>query len=670
MQKLPFAKWGELALTEIQPQGWLKGYLEIQSQGLTGHPAASRAPYGIKHWGAPEDPTGALDREWWPYEQTAYWLDGALKCGLLIGDTALSGRALDEINYAIDHAAQDGFIGPDSMRETTHWPHTVFFRAVIAQYQATGDRRYLEALRRHYLSVPPPMKWHRDVTHVEILLFLYQELGDKHFLKKAEDLYNSFNEKFPNHDCTVENLLSERVSSEHGVTFNEFSKLGAILFAATGQTRYLEAARNAYRKVDRDQRLADGLHSSTEGLRGNSALESHETCDITDYTWSLGYLLQVTGDAAYADRIEQVMANAAPGAVTKDFKALQYFSCPNQVIADEYSNHNLFMRGFNWMTYRADTEVQCCPGNLHRAMPNFAARMWLGEAGGGLTAAFYGPCRLTTHVGKENTACTIQEETRYPFGDTIEFSLQLDSPTRFAINLRIPGWCHRPQLLVNGKAAAQKLEPGQFVRLEQTWASGDKLSLSLPFELRLEHWPDDGVSLLYGPLVFALPVQANVTIEVENSSERQRRDVYGPLYSPHDVLGLADFPALNLTPRSRWNYALCLNEESLAAAVQVNWAVDGGYPLDAEQPPVTLRVPVRRVRNWRLRRTRQVVQECGWVVDGKWHFGLRTLHGSFVQTPPLPAPAGLKARLSDQEEWVTLIPYGCTLLRLTVFPQG
>ena len=119
--------------------------------------------------------------------------------------------------------------------------------------------------------------------------------------------------------------------------------------------------------------MADGLHSCSEHIRGRDPLDIHETCDITDHTWALGYLLQATGEANYADRIEQVIFNALPGAVTKDFQALQYFSCPNQVLPPSNSNHKLFMHGLNWMSYRPDHEVQCCPGNLHRAMPNYVA---------------------------------------------------------------------------------------------------------------------------------------------------------------------------------------------------------------------------------------------------------------------------------------------------------
>ena len=154
---------------------------------------------------------------------------------------------------------------------------------------------------------------------------------------------------------------------------------------------------HGYEKLDQQALLADGLHSCSEHIRGKTARDMHETCDITDHTWALAYLLQATGDARYADRIEQVIFNALPGSITKDFRALQYFSCPNQVVATSTSNHNLFMRGLNWMSYRPDHEVQCCPGNLHRAMPNFISKMWMRTADGGIAAALYGPGLAANH---------------------------------------------------------------------------------------------------------------------------------------------------------------------------------------------------------------------------------------------------------------------------------
>ena len=146
------------------------------------------------------------------------------------------------------------------------------------------------------------------------------------------------------------------------MTFNETAKLAAVLYLYTGKSEYLSAVEHAYKKVDRWYMLLDGVHSSTEGMRGIDPLQSHETCDIADYTWALGYLLMATGKSEYADDIERACLNAAPGAVTKDFKALQYFSCPNQVVADRTSNHNEFSHGSAWMSYRPNPERNAVRG--------------------------------------------------------------------------------------------------------------------------------------------------------------------------------------------------------------------------------------------------------------------------------------------------------------------
>jgi len=239
-----------LPLREIRPSGWIETFLKTQAAGLTGHPSIHGYPFGQKFWGSPNDDTG-------PY---AAW-----------------------------------------------WPYAVFLRAVIAQYEITGDARYLNALVQHYQSTPHPMDWDRDVTGVEALVYLYQQTNDSAFLERAKDLYNRFNTKFPKHDCSLETLNSGKKITLHGVSFNEIADLAAILYSATAKEEYRQAVINEYAKVDRDQLLADGMHSCSEDLRGRDPLDSHETCDITDHTWALTYLLQMTRDGKYADRIEKII---------------------------------------------------------------------------------------------------------------------------------------------------------------------------------------------------------------------------------------------------------------------------------------------------------------------------------------------------------------------------
>lgn len=665
MKMLPFSHFQPAHLREVRPAGWLHDFLDRQSKCLTGNVAVSGYPYGYKFWGTKEDHTKGSYSVWWPYEQTAYWIDGALKCGYLVGDTALYQNALEEIDFAVNHSAADGYIGPDSQRTQDRWPQTVFFRAVLTQYEITGDAHYLDALIRHYRAMPHPISWDREVTGVEIMLNLYQEKGDADLLAMAEALYTRFNEQWPDHDCAINTLLSDKPQTEHGVTFNEEAKLAAMLYCATGKEDYLRAVVHGYDKLDQKALMADGMHSCSEHIQGKASRDMHETCDITDHTWALVSLLQATGSPRYADRIEQIIFNALPGSITKDFRALQYLSCPNQVVATSASNHNLFMRGLNWMSFRPDHEVQCCPGNLHRAMPNFISRMWMRTPDGGIAAVLYGPGALHTTAGDAETPVTITARTRYPFQQSIEFSIEPSGPTAFPFLVRIPAWCSRAKLSVNGQAVESSLQAGTFVTLNRRWQAGDIVLLELPFELAMEEWPDNGVSLRVGPLTLALPIPARAEIETQNSTTRQRQDTLGEEYEPRPAVVKPDFPAWNLYPAGPWNYALCVDQNSVKD-IQVEWNDHCPDPLDAANPAFKVRVKSRRVRGWRMVHTRRVRQAGHWSENGQLNRGVRTIPGDYYFTPPLPNPA----RLHSEVEEIELIPYGATLLRITVFPKA
>ena len=116
--------------------------------------------------------------------------------------------------------------------------------------------------------------------------------------------------------------------------------------------------------------------------------------------------------------------------------------------------------------------------------------------------------------------------------------------------------------------------------------------------------------------------------------------LYGPSAGEFDLPDGRIRLHLGMEPAGAWNYALCPETGCKPKVVRTQTAAQVGYPFDRESVPVKIRVPVKRI-DWTLEESRY--------------------------TPRL--PEGGKARaISDDIEYLELIPYGCTELRLTVFP--
>ena len=649
-----YAKYKELPLTAIHAEGWLRRYLEKQRHGLTGYLEQAGYPFNTPGWagGGPGGHKG--EEHWWPYEQIGYWVDGMVRCGHLLGDSFLIERAQKHFDHVLANADPDGYLGPKFMKtpgDCNRWPHAVFFRALMAHSDATDDDTIPTALLRHFTSGSAPHSAVREVCNIEAALWAYERTGDRRLLDHAVAAYDQFNRLNPDHDTSLKTLLSDKPGSEHGVTYNEMAKLGAILYACTGKRRLLDATVNAYRKLDRDHMLVDGVVSSSERLCGRDPLASHETCDIADYTWSVGWLLMATGTADYADKIERACFNAAPGAVRSDFKALQYFSCPNQVVSMRTSNHNEFFRGSEWMSYRPNPGTECCPGDVNRIMPNFAARTWMSDGQGGLVAALYAPGRVMATVGPSRHEVIVVEETQYPFSETIDFRVHTLSPVAFPLSLRIPGWCAKAQMLLNGQPLPVACEAGTFVKIRRTFCNNDRITLVLPMELKLSRWPRGGIAVERGPLVYSLRIEEDWQIDTDPPKPASQ-----------------DFPAWNLFPASSWNYALCVNEKNLSRLVDVVYKPCTNDPWTIRTAPIELQVPARRVKGWKIERKKSVV---GLYPNATFTgFEPAEKKGDFWLTPQLPDSKTLPAQLADKVETVTLVPYGCTKLRITIFPQG
>ena len=667
----PYGVFSEGMIGRIQPEGWLKEILDRQADGLSGHPEAMAYPYNTVLWaGELERDSESRGADWWRFEQTAYYLDGIARLGFLLDDQRFLDVWQENIDYVLAHPlpfkaglseeeamaqlqrgrrpmnfdaqvsadprAQErmarmqqqmqariarqlpiltadrpeGRLGPET--GSMAWPWAVFFRAVKAYYEATGDPRIPEAMEKNYLSYTvDELAQDRYVVNVEGMLWTWSLTGNPELLDRAVAAWEKGDS-----NVTQESALDDSEFHMHGVTMNELLKIPLLLYAYTGEQKYLDAALHAEAKMEAPNMLIDGINSSSEALAGNDPLASHETCDIADYTWTMGYYLMTTGDGQWADRIEKGIFNGGLGAITKDFKAMQYFSCPNQFISTGNSDHNRFKYGLTWMQYRPIHETECCIGNLHRYMPNYVARMWMLDKNNQPVAALYGPSSVEYDLGKGVTV-RIEEKTAYPFEEQVRFEftfLKNGKPTdkEYAMDFtyRIPGW-------VKGEQAG-------FRTVSKTWKTGDSFTVELPMSIEIVDNPVVGASVQRGPVVYSYAIPADV---------QEDTAVYANLAGK--VSANPDFKSWTMTPAGKWNYALV---ESGLGDLKVEKTGAEGFPFDLDSVPLKIRVPVVGVKGWTLKENRF--------------------------TPALPETVKAEGPVT----YIDLVPYGATTLRVTVFP--
>lgn len=622
----------ELPPGAVTPEGWLGVYLRKQLSELGSHLPEISWPFTEAYWSGSEQ-----GESWWPWEQKAYWVDGATRLALVTQNQALLQKVQAIVNYTLQHQGSNGYLGPkmfeDPNGDEHRWPQTVFFRSLTATADAhVGAPEIAAAMRRHYLNDKADYGVsERNITNVESILWCYGHTGDPGLLAMAENAWSRYLTKAagdPDHgDLSSQRVFADTAVRAHGVTYAETVKVPAVLYMYTGDAKYLTFAQAAQRRIFDHHMLVDGIPSTTEWFRTRTALDSHETCDIVDHTWAWGYMLQATGDGVWGDHIERACFNAAPGAIKNDWKALQYFSCPNQFVATLNSDHNVMEHGGYMMAYQPNPgkATACCGGNVHRLFPNYVSRMWMRDGNGGLVAVLYGPSTLKTTVGRNNIPVEIEQMTGYPFEETITLRFKSQQPVKFPLSFRVPSWCQAPTLQVNGTSTPVKKIKG-FVTLAREFKPGDTLVITLPMRLALSHWPGNGVALEHGPLVYSLPIQEEWTSVVE------------PRYSTDS------FPSWNAKPTSPWNYGLALSGKPLESQVTVQRSPVGDDPWS--HPPVRLTVTAYKIEGYALQdKTNR---------DGQQF------------TPPLPDLTN--NTVTPQVEQITLVPYGATHLRVTIFP--
>ncbi len=621
----------ELPLGAISPEGWLKDQLIKQKNGMTGHlDEIYEKVMGPRN--------GWLGGDGDAWERGPYWIDGLLPLAYLLKDQELIAKTKPWVEWALQSQQPDGYFGPVTdrpnepglQRGNAHdwWPKMVVLKFLQQYYTATQDERVIKLMRNYFkyqLTELPKMPlnhwthWGEDRggDNLAVVYWLYNLTGDKSLLELGELIHK---QTVNWTDAFLTGKLSQPWSF-HCVNVAQGMKEPGVYFQQSKDARYVDAVKSGLSDLKQFHGFPDGLYGADEMLHGNNPTQGSEFCSAVEMMFSMESILPVTGEVAFADQLERVAFNALPTQATDNYDSRQYFQQVNQVLVSrEERNFNTAYEGTGQL-FGPLTGYPCCTSNMHQGWPKFTQNLWYASADQGIAALIYAPSTVKAKVGNGKIV-EIAETTDYPFGETIRFTVKMAQKINFAFHLRIPSWCKSASLSVNGMKWNESAICN-LTTVSREWSDGDVVELVLPMEVSVSRWYENSATVERGPLVFALKIG-------ESWKKVQNTDKYGEFF-------------YEVWPTTRWNYGL------LASSVKnpgkdfevVKRSVPkDSYPWNPENAPVEIKTKGVLIPSWAL------------------------YNGS---AGPLPYSEQYQLK-TGAPEVISLLPYGCTTLRITEFP--
>lgn len=625
-----------LPLGDVRPLGWLRNQLRLQADSLSGHLDEFWPDVKDSRWFGGE-------QEGW--ERAPYWLDGVIPLAYLLEDQApheggdLIEKVTRHVTYILDHQEEDGWLGPRQsfIKETEQgafdiWSLFLALKMLVQVYDADPDgvagarvpdavARCLRCVDRH-IDRWPLFNWgqFRWFEALIPLYWLYERSGEEWLLDLAVKLHAqgfdwaSFFAHWPITEATP---MGRWNYMGHVVNNAMALKAHALWARLSDDGRDRTAVYDMLSKLDRYHGMATGVFTGDECLAGLDPAQGTELCAVVEFMYSLEHLLSLLGDPAFGDRLERIAFNALPATFSPDMWAHQYDQQVNQIECS--------VKPRKWNTNTDDSNIYglephygCCTANLSQGWPKFAAHLWMRTNDDGLAAVAYAPSEATATV--QGQTVRVRLETDYPFGGTLHFTVHADAPVTFPLLLRIPLWADGAQVHAGGET--ESALPGRFHRIEREWRDGDAVTLALPMRPRVETRPRQTVAVHRGPLLYAL-----------HMGEAWRR-IHEEM--PQRELPHADWEVYATTA---WNYALAVDCAQPEDSLTFEARPMPELPFAPESAPVVAHVQGRRVPEW------QEADNCA----AQW-------------------PGG-RATSSEPLEALTLIPYGCTNLRIAEFPM-
>ncbi|MFA9187248.1 glycoside hydrolase family 127 protein [Flavobacterium sp. FBOR7N2.3] len=432
-----------------------------------------------------------------------------------------------------------GTLGPEEVKkqlgfEKYNMGHLM--TAACVHYRATGKTSFLNVakgvadfLYDFYKKASPELARNAICpSHYMGIVEMYRTTKNPKYLELANNLIDI---RGTTEDGTDDNqdripFRQQTTAMGHAVRANYLYAGVADLYAETGEKKLLDNLESiwddvAYRKMyitgacgslydgvspdgtSYDPTVVQKIHQAYgRPFQLPNATAHTETCaNIGNVLWNWR-MLQITGDAKYADIVELALYNSVLSGINLEGNKFCYNNPLNVSVDLPFEQR--------WGNQREGYIAlsNCCAPNVTRTIAevgNYAYSL----TKEGLYINLYGSNHLNTNT-EEGAKIHLHQETNYPWDGAISIKIDTAPKENYAMFLRIPGWSNGTTIMVNNKTVEATPVSGSYFKLERKWKKGDVISLNIPMPVEvmqanpLVEETRNQVAVKRGPLVYCL----------------------------------------------------------------------------------------------------------------------------------------------------------------------
>ena len=266
------------------------------------------------------------------------------------------------------------------------------------------------------------------------------------------------------------------------------------LYRLTGKSEYKEAVEKTWENIRNKEINLAGSGASVEMWFGGAALQTdpvyhyQETCVTVTWIKLCQQLLRLTGEAKYADAVEQAYYNALLGSLSLD--------------------------GLHWAKYtplvgerlpgsgQCGMDLNCCEASGPRGLFNLPSHILMRSADGAKLNYFVpGTYASLTPSGKKFDMAV---ETNYPKNGLLQLKVGVQKQEQFVIHIRIPAWSLKNEVRVNGELINVN-QIGSYLAIDRKWQPGDQIQVELDMRGRVIKMGEklQYTAIMRGPILLA-----------------------------------------------------------------------------------------------------------------------------------------------------------------------